>query len=75
MTEIDFTEYVENRKIFYDKLSKFYIEPENISTGIILSKSFFERINVEFEDFSKEEKQMFDSLNLKALLIKIILIL
>lgn len=56
MTEIDFIEYVQNRKMFYDKLSRFSIESENISSGIILSKSFFERINDEFQEFFERRK-------------------
>ncbi|PXY40582.1 hypothetical protein DMB65_11765 [Flavobacterium cheongpyeongense] len=56
MTDIDFTTYVENKKIFYEKLSGFSILPDNISPGVKLDKLFFERMNNEFADFFERRK-------------------
>lgn len=56
MTDFDFKNYSENRKLFYDKLADFKIQSESISDGIKLNKIFFDRINNEFQFFLERRK-------------------
>lgn len=48
-SKVDFNQYAETRKTFYDKLSDFVINSSQMSESIQIDSSFMERINNHFD--------------------------
>ncbi len=51
LSKIDFKQYAETRKVFYDELSEFIINQSQISEPIKIDMEFIDRINKHLERF------------------------